>query len=82
MSETDLGKKLEPATKPRTLPLLTEEEKREREADLERITDRLVATLNAACSKKKKKRQLRFVQLLCEICKSNVVIVFLLSKDE
>jgi hypothetical protein len=45
------GLKLSPA------PLvLTEEEKREREADLERIADRFVATLNAACSKKKKKR--------------------------
>jgi hypothetical protein len=58
MSETDLGKKLEPATKPvPPAPLvLTEEEKRELEADLERIGDQLVATLNAACSKKKKKR--------------------------
>ncbi len=58
MSETDLGKKLEPATKPvPPAPLvLTEEEKREREADLERIADQFVATLNAACSKKKKKR--------------------------
>jgi len=59
MSETDLGKKLEPATKPvPPAPLvLTEEEKREREADLERIADQLVATLNAACSKKKKKKK-------------------------
>jgi hypothetical protein len=56
MSETDLEKKLEPATKPVPVPVLTEEEKREREADLERIADRFVATLNAACSKKKKKR--------------------------
>jgi hypothetical protein len=49
---------LEPATKPvPPAPLvLTEEEKREREADLERIADQLVATLNAACSKKKKKK--------------------------
>jgi hypothetical protein len=38
------------------VPVLTEEEKREREADLERIADRFVATLNAACSKMKKKR--------------------------
>ncbi len=58
MPETDLGKRLEPAMKPvPPAPLiLTEEEKRERESDLERIADRLVATLNAACSKKKKKR--------------------------
>ncbi len=58
VSEIDLGKNLEPATKPvPPAPLvLTEEEKREREADLERIADQLVATLNAACSKKKKKR--------------------------
>jgi hypothetical protein len=58
MPETDLRKRLEPAMKPATpAPLvLTEDEKREREADLERIADRLVATLNAACSKKKKKR--------------------------
>ncbi len=58
LSKTDLEKKLEPATKP--VPpapvVLTEEEKREREADLERIADQIVATLNAACSKKKKKR--------------------------
>ena len=58
MPETDLWKRLEPAMKPVTPAslVLTEEEKREREADLERIADRLVATLNAACSKKKKKR--------------------------
>jgi hypothetical protein len=57
MPETDLRKKLEPAMKPvPPAPLvLTEEEKREREADLERIADRLVATLNAMCSKKKKR---------------------------
>ena len=58
MPETDLRKRLEPSMKLVTpAPLvLTEEEKREREADLERIADQLVATLNAACSKKKKKR--------------------------
>jgi hypothetical protein len=58
MSETDLRKRLEPAMKLVTpAPLvLTEEEKREREADLERIADQFVATLNAACSKKKKKK--------------------------
>ncbi len=58
MPETDLRKRLEPAMKSVTPApfVLTEEEKREREADLERIADRLVATLNAACSKKKKKR--------------------------
>jgi len=62
MPETDLGKRLEPAMKPAMKPVtptplvLTEEEKREREVDLERIADRFVATLNAACSKKKKKK--------------------------
>ena len=65
--ETDLGKKLEPATKPvPPAPLvLTEEEKREREADLERIADQLVATLNAACSKKEEEK-------LVEICTTAV----------
>jgi hypothetical protein len=48
---------LEPALKPETQPLaLSEEEKRERDEELERIADRLVNTLNAACSKKKKRR--------------------------
>ncbi len=58
MPETDLRKRLEPAMKLVTpAPLvLTEEEKKRREADLERIADQLLATLNAACSKKKKKR--------------------------
>jgi hypothetical protein len=58
MPETELRKRLESAMKPVTpAPLvLTEEEKRERKADLERIADQFVATLNAACSKKKKKR--------------------------
>ncbi len=36
--------------------VLNEEEKRERDADLERTAERLVATLYGACSKKKKKR--------------------------
>jgi hypothetical protein len=48
VSGIDLGKKLEPGTKhvPPAPLVLTEEEKREREADLERIADQLVATLN------------------------------------
>ena len=35
----------------------SEEEKREIEADLEKLSDRLAATLSAACSKKKKRRK-------------------------
>ena len=35
---------------------LSEDQKRERDEELERIADRFVNTLNAACSKKKKKR--------------------------
>jgi len=50
--------KLEPALKPAAQPpALSEEEKRERDEELERIADRFVNTLNAACSKKKKKRR-------------------------
>jgi hypothetical protein len=54
--ETDLGKRLEPAMKPVTpAPLvLTEEEKREREADLERIGDQLVATVLLAAKRRRK----------------------------
>ena len=36
---------------------LSEDQKRERDEELERIADRFVNTLNAACSKKKKKRR-------------------------
>ena len=50
--------KLEPALKPAAQPpALSEEETRERDEELERIADRFVNTLNAACSKKKKKRR-------------------------
>ena len=50
--------KLEPGMKPAAqAPALSEEEKRERDEELERIADRFVNTLNAACSKKKKKRR-------------------------
>ncbi len=38
-------------------PACSEQEQRELEADLERIADRLTATLNAACSSKKKRRK-------------------------
>jgi hypothetical protein len=49
---------LEPALKPvAQAPALSEEEKRERDEELERIADSFVNTLNAACSKKKKKRR-------------------------
>ena len=34
----------------------TEQEKREIEADLEKLAERLAATLSAACSRKKKRR--------------------------
>jgi len=34
-----------------------EQEKREIEADLEKLAERLVATLSAACSRKKKRSQ-------------------------
>ena len=34
----------------------TEQEKREIEADLEKLAERLVATLSAACSRKKKRK--------------------------
>ncbi len=37
--------------------ILSEEKKKEADDDLEKIADRLVATLNAACSKKKKKKR-------------------------
>jgi hypothetical protein len=44
--------------KERAVPAaLTEEEKKERDSELEIIADRLVATLNAACSRKKKRRK-------------------------
>jgi hypothetical protein len=44
--------------KERAIPAaLTEEEKKERDSELEIIADRLVATLNAACSRKKKRRK-------------------------
>jgi hypothetical protein len=44
--------------KERAVPAaLTEEEKKERDSELELIADRLVATLNAACSRKKKRRK-------------------------
>jgi hypothetical protein len=50
--------KLEPAMKPAAQPpALSEDQKRERDEELERIADRFVNTLNAACSKKKKKRR-------------------------
>ncbi len=35
---------------------LSDEERRERDLEMEKIADRLVATLNAACSKKKKRK--------------------------
>ncbi len=35
----------------------SEREQRELEADLESLVDRLTATLNAACSRKKKRRK-------------------------
>jgi hypothetical protein len=38
-------------------PACSEREQRELEADLERLADRLTATLNAACSRKKKRRK-------------------------
>jgi pilus assembly protein FimV len=38
-------------------PACSEKEQRELEADLERIADRLTATLSAACSRKKKRRK-------------------------
>jgi hypothetical protein len=38
-------------------PACSEKEQRELEADLERISDRLTATLGAACSRKKKRRK-------------------------
>jgi hypothetical protein len=38
-------------------PDCREKEQRELEADLERIADRLTATLSAACSRKKKRRK-------------------------
>ena len=37
--------------------ILSEEKKKEADDELEKIADRLVATLNAACSKKKKKKR-------------------------
>jgi hypothetical protein len=37
--------------------ILIEEKKKEADDELEKIADRLVATLNAACSKKKKKKR-------------------------
>jgi hypothetical protein len=50
--------KLEPAMKPAAqFPALSEDQKRERDEELEWIADRFVNTLNAACSKKKKKRR-------------------------
>jgi hypothetical protein len=50
--------KLEPGMKPAAQsPALSEDQKRERDEELERIADRFVNTLNAACSKKKKKRR-------------------------
>ena len=50
--------KLEPAMKPAAQsPALSEDQKREQDEELERIADRFVNTLNAACSKKKKKRR-------------------------
>ena len=50
--------KLEPALKlAAQSPALSEDQKRERDEELERIADRFVNTLNAACSKKKKKRR-------------------------
>jgi hypothetical protein len=62
MSETDLRKKSEPATNPVPVPVVTEEEKREREADLERIADRLVATLHKCCLQQKEEEK------VVEIC--------------
>jgi hypothetical protein len=38
-------------------PACSEREQRELKADLKRITDRLTATLSAACSRKKKRRK-------------------------
>jgi hypothetical protein len=38
-------------------PACSEREQRELKADLERIADRLTATLSAACSRKKKRRK-------------------------
>jgi hypothetical protein len=64
------------ATKPVSpAPLvLTEEEKREREADLERIADQLVATLNAACCVKLSK-------IICVFCLIYIVfIICMISK--
>jgi hypothetical protein len=44
--------------KERAVPAaLTEEEKKERDSELETIADRLVANLNDACSRKKKRRK-------------------------
>ncbi len=37
--------------------ILSQEEKKEADDELEKITDRLVATLKFACSKKKKKKR-------------------------
>jgi len=38
-------------------PACSEKEQRDLEADLERLADRLTATLSAACSRKKKRRK-------------------------
>ncbi len=49
-------KKLEPAMKPAAQsPVLSEEQKRERDEELERIADRFVNTMNAACSKRRRR---------------------------
>jgi hypothetical protein len=48
--------KLEPAMKPAAQsPALSEESERQRDEELERIADRFVNTLNAACSKRKRR---------------------------
>ncbi len=56
-SGSDL-EKLKPTMKPvAQSPALSEDQKIEQDEELERIADRFVNTLNAACSKKKKKRR-------------------------
>jgi hypothetical protein len=56
--EVKPGPGSEQKKKERAVPAaLTEEEKKERDSELEIIADRLVATLNAACSRKKKRRK-------------------------
>ncbi len=57
-SEVKPGPWSEQKKKERAVPAaLKEEEKKERDSELEMIADCLVATLNAACSRKKKRRK-------------------------